>query len=57
MISTTEWDGIFGAPKPASVSGTISETGYSQTGAVYAIGNDTARLSFSGRTVTVRVDL
>lgn len=56
-ISTSGWDGKFGAPKPASVSGTISEAGYGQTGSVYAIGNDSSRLAFSGKTVNVRVEV
>lgn len=56
-ISTSGWDGKFGAPKPATVSGSVSESGYSQTGSVYAIGNDSSRLAFSGGTVTVRVEV
>ena len=57
VIGTTGWDGKFGAPKTVTVSGSVSETGYSQTGSVYAIGNDSARLAFSGKNVTVRVDV
>ncbi|MFZ3232490.1 MAG: hypothetical protein WA194_03020 [Patescibacteria group bacterium] len=57
VIGTNGWDGKFSAPKTASVSGSVSDTGYSQTGSVFAIGNDTARLAFSGKTVTVKVDV
>jgi len=57
VIGTNGWDGKFSAPKTASVSDSVSDTGYSQTGSVFAIGNDTARLAFSGKTVTVKVEV
>lgn len=56
-ITTTGWDGIFQAPNEASVSGSVNDVGYSQTGSVYAIGNDTARLTLSGNVATVRIFL
>lgn len=56
-ISTSGWDGIFQAPNEASVTGSVNEAGYAQTGSVYAIGNDTARLALSGNVATVRVFL
>ena len=57
VIGTNGWDGKFSAPKTATVSGSVNDTGYSQTGSVFAIGNDTARLAFSGKTVTVKVEV
>ncbi len=56
-ISTTGWDGGFSGPRTASVSGSISDAGYSQTGAVYAIGHASSRLSFSGATAIVRINV
>ncbi len=56
-IFTTGWDGGFSGPRTASVSGSISDAGYSQTGAVYAIGHGSSRLSFSGAVATVRINV
>lgn len=57
VIGANGWDGKFSAPKVSSVSGSVNESGYSQTGSVYLIGNDTSRLSFSGKTVTVKIEV
>ncbi|MFB0965427.1 MAG: hypothetical protein QMC36_07230 [Patescibacteria group bacterium] len=56
-IGSNGWDGKFSAPKVSSVSGSVNESGYSQTGSVYLIGNDTSRLAFSGKTVTVKIEV
>lgn len=56
-VSTAGWDGKFGAPRTAAASGSVNDAGYSQTGSTYAIGNDTARLAFSGSAATVKVTL
>lgn len=56
VVGTGTWDGIFEAPKPAALTGvTLSGSGYSLTGSVYKVGNDTASLSLSGQSAVLRI--